>query len=186
MSKRLGIIVSVIVAFILFIVVVISPFVHYHNSSVSKEEDIYKLSSNIETIVQKRSDTLTQLINSVKDSRKFEQETLTKLTEARVQAESGKVAESNMTLAAVAEAYPEIKTIDLYENVMNSTSSIENQLSSARSHYNTVVADYRKMYRSFPSSFVLKISGPEQKDFKLFENNQNAENYNPSSDNLWD
>ena len=49
------------------------------NSTINMEEQIETSKSNIEIILQKRIDELTQLINTVKDSKKFEAEALEKI-----------------------------------------------------------------------------------------------------------
>lgn len=185
-GKMLATIGAGVAVLLMILLVIFIPKVTYSNKAISQEEGINRANSNIETIVQNRSDTLTQLINAVKDSKKFEQETLEKVMEARTQAQNGDIAQSNMTIKAVAEAYPELKTIELYKTTMNSTTSIENKMNSARIHYNDLVSQYRVLYRSFPSSFYLNMGGPEQKDFKLFEANDSAKKYNPTDDNLWD
>ena len=53
------------------------------NSAINMEEQIETSKSNIDIILQKRIDELTQLVNTVKDSKKFESEALEKIIQAR-------------------------------------------------------------------------------------------------------
>lgn len=157
----------------------------YKNRAISLEEGIQESGSNIQTIVQKRVDTLTQLTNTVKDSKKFEAEVLVGLTKARTEAERGDFAASESSLRAVAEAYPEIKTIDLYDNLMITTATIENQLSNSRQVYNRDVAEYNKLIRKFPSSQLLGLAGYKPLNFEPFIPSEAATGFNPSEDNLF-
>lgn len=183
--KKLGVVGGIVCAVLAFVLVIFLTTMSYKNSAISHEEQINEDSANISAIVQKRVDMLSQLVNAVKDSKEFESETLEKITAARTQAESGDIENSNLTLAAVAEAYPEIKTVALYQDVMNATSSVENQLSGARGAYNADVKSYNKLLRQFPSGFFISITNYEPQDFKMFEENDSAKTFNPSDDNLW-
>ena len=55
---------------------------------------------------QKRVEALSQMINTVKDSKKFKEDTIVKLTQARSQAKTGNVEQPSTILQATAEAYP--------------------------------------------------------------------------------
>lgn len=156
------------------------------NSTINMEEQIETSKSNIEIILQKRIDELTQLINTVKDSKKFEAEALEKIIQARTETQNGNIEQSNVTLKAVAEQYPELKTMNLYNNVMTATSVSENQLKQYRESYNNNVKNYRKHVRKWPNSSILNSIGYEIKDYKLFTANESAINYNPAKTNLWE
>lgn len=157
----------------------------YKNRAISLEEQVSADTANIEVVVQKRVDQLTQLVNAVKDSKDFESGVLIQVTEARTQAEAGNVEQSNITLNAVAEAYPEIKTISLYDNLMNATSTVENQLSGSRTAYNSDVQSYNKLIRQFPNSFFLNMAGYDKQSYDMFVANDAASNFNPVEDNLF-
>lgn len=156
------------------------------NSAINMEEQIEASKSNIDIILQKRIDELTQLINTVKDSKKFESDTLEKIIQARTEAQNGNIEQSNITLKAVAEQYPELKTMNLYNNVMTATSINENQLKQYRESYNNNVKNYKRYIRKWPNNDILNNIGYEVKDYKLFEANNSAIEYNPANINLWE
>jgi LemA protein len=174
------------------IIVVIVVFVGFFlaaqgakNSAIKQENMIEREQSNVQTIVQKRVDALTELINTVKASSKFEQDTITKLTDARSKAKTGDIEGSATVLQATAEAYPDLKSIDLFSQVNQETVTIENQLSNSRQAYNTAIRDYRNKTQTFPNSSLLAMAGYTAKDYKPFTANSSAQDYDPSSDNLW-
>lgn len=155
------------------------------NAAIRQENQVDRDQANVQTIIQKRVDALTQMVNTVKDSKKFEQDTLEKVVEARDQAKGGDIARSATTLNAVAEQYPQLKTIDLYRNVMDETATVENQLSNARDAANTAIRDYNNTVRTFPNSLALSFAGYQPKEYTMFEANENAKAYDPTQDNLW-
>lgn len=185
-SKRAGIIGAIILLALTCIGIGFLTGVSASNKAISQEEQISEDQSNIDVVIQKRVDALSQMINTVKDSKKFEQDTLTQVTEARSQAESGNIEQSNLTLKAVGEAYPELKTIDLYQNVLNETATVENQIKGAREAYNHDVKSYRQFVRTWPNSMLLSWRGYDVQDYTMFTASNSAQSYSPSDDNLWD
>ena len=129
---------------------------------------------------------MTQLINTVKDSKEFEQDALEGIIQARSEAASGNIEQSNLTLKSVAEQYPQLQTMELYKNVMTAISINENQLKQYRESYNNIVKDYRKFVRQWPNKGILEGLGYEVKEYSLFEANNSAINYNPVENNLWE
>lgn len=150
------------------------------------EESIESSKSDIDIILQRRVDELTQLINTVKDSKEFEQDALEGIIQARSEAASGNIEQSNLTLKSVAEQYPQLQTMELYKNVMTAISINKNQLKQYRESYNNIVKDYRKFVRQWPNKGILEGLDYEVKDYSLFEANNSAINYNPVENNLWE
>ena len=74
-----------------------------YNSFVSKEQNVNTKWSNVETVYQKRANLIPNLERTVKSYSKFEQETLTKVIEARAKATSITVDPTNMTEADLAK-----------------------------------------------------------------------------------
>lgn len=178
--------VSVVIVILMIFVVFKLACLGVRNSAINLEEQITTSKSNIDIMLQKRVDELSQLINAVKNSKKFEEETLEKIIQARNEAQSGNIQQSNLTLKAVAEQYPELKTIDLYKNVMTATSVNETQLKQYRESYNDNVKQYNKLVRSWPNSSMLSFTGYEVQKYELFTANESAASYDPTQTNLWE
>ena len=187
MNKKNSMILSVVIVIILLGLGFFIAAQSAKNSAIKQENMIDRERANVQTIIQKRVDALTEMINTVKQSTKFEQETLDKLTEARTATAEGNVTEGGTILNATAEAYPELKSIELFAEVNRETVTVENQLSNARQAYNTSVRDYRNKTQTWPRSSLLSMAGYTPKDYELFEASDSARDYDPSSgDNLWD
>jgi len=171
LSKRTtNILIGVAAAIVLFVIILIT-FSAANNTAVRQEETINASQSNISKEEQRRVDLFNNLVDAVQSATTFEQATQTKIAEARSQGNSGNVDQAMLTIQAVAEAYPQIKSIDLYKQSMLEFSITEYRLASYREQYNSDVKEYRTTVRSFPRSMILGIMGYDVKDYKLLDFN---------------
>lgn len=179
LSKRtINILIGVAVALVLLFTI-IGIGASANNTAVRQEEQINTSQSNISKEEQRRVDLFNNLVDAVQSAKKFEQETQTKIAEARSQGNKGNIDQAMLTIQAVAEAYPEIKSTDLYKQTMLEFSITENRLASYREQYNNDVREYNKTVRSFPRNIVLGIMGYDVKDYKYLDfkvNNADARN----------
>jgi LemA protein len=74
-----------------------------YNGLVGKDESVKKAWNDVQSQYQRRSDLIPNLVNTVKGAANFEQETLTKLMEARAKATSVNVNADNLTPEKLAE-----------------------------------------------------------------------------------
>lgn len=164
-----------------------------YNGLVSKEEGVNKAWSNVETQYQRRADLIDNLVNTVKGSAKFEQETLTKVIEARAKATSVQVDASNITpeklqqfqaaqgelggalsrLLVSVEKYPELRTTEQFQTLMAQIEGTENRIAVSRSDFNTVAQDFNSSVRKFPTNIVASLGGFKAKPY--FEADKGAE-----------
>jgi LemA protein len=145
------------------------------NKAINLEEQIKESKSSIEIQEKRRVDLILNLVDTVKDYNKHEKDTLVQLTEARSNATKGNVKEAELTLQAVTEAYPELKSQQNYKELMNELATTENLIAEHRDNYNIQVKAYNKHVRKFPNSVLLNMMGYEKMNVKYLE-------YNASSD----
>lgn len=168
-------IIAGLVALVLMIFIPI--FSGTYNRVVTLEENINTSKSNISKEEQRRVDLFNNLVDAVESAKEFEKATQVQIAEARGQANQGNVQEAMLTIAAVTEAYPEIKSMPLYDKTMTEFSVTENRLAGYREQYNTDVRSYNRKVRSFPTNIVLGIMGYEKQDFEYLDfkvNNEEA------------
>lgn len=169
LSKRTtNVLIGVAIAIVLFVIVLIT-FASANNTAVRQEETINTSQSNISKEEQRRVDLFNNLVDAVQSAKKFEQETQTKIAEARSQGNKGQVDQAMLTINAVAEAYPEIKSTELYKQTMLEFSITENRLASYREQYNADVKEYNATVRSFPRNMILAIMGYDIKNYKYLD-----------------
>jgi len=152
-----------------------------YNSLVAKEEKMEQMWAEVQNTYQRRLDLTPNLVNTVKGISGFEQETLTKIAEARSKALSVSVTEINADtykqqtqvqdelamytnrLIATVERYPVLKGTDAYRGLQTQLEGNERRIKVARADFNAAVADYNQAVRSFPKNIVAKIFGFKEK-----------------------
>ena len=174
-GKSINIIIGLAVVVVLAITV-IGVFASANNKVVKLEETINTSQSNISKEEQRRVDLFNNLVDAVQSYNQFEQATLEKVIQARQQANGGQIENAQLTLAAVVEAYPQLKSQDNYKQAMLEFSITENRLAQYREQYNGDVKSYNQAVRTFPRSMILAIMGYDKKDYKYLDFNvDNAE-----------
>ena len=72
-------------------------------------------------------------------------------------------------IAAVAEAYPDLKSQKNYQELMNELSITENGIVKLRDYYNKEVTKYKRYIRVFPSKQILSLVGYEEQNYERLE-----------------
>ncbi|ALL04654.1 LemA family protein [Pedobacter sp. PACM 27299] len=154
-----------------------------YNGLVKLDEDVKAKWNQVETQYQRRSDLIPNLVNTVKGAAKFEQSTLTQVTEARAkatqvtidpdkltpeniekyQAAQGQVSQALGRLLMVTENYPELKATEQFRDVSAELAGTENRIAVARKDFNEAVQIYNTKVRSFPNNLTAGIFGFSQK-----------------------
>lgn len=166
-NKGTWIIVGIVVAFVLLIAGI---FVSTNNRAVSLEEQVFTADSDIQAQEKRRTELIYNLADCVKEYDKHEAETLLNVVEARGNNGSTTDIENVTTsIAAVAEAYPELKSNENYKELMNELSTTENMILQYRTAYNNEVRAYKKYVRKFPHKQILGVMGYEVINYDYLE-----------------
>lgn len=156
-----------------------------YNNFVAKEQTVNTKWSNVETVYQKRANLIPNLERTVKSYSQFEQETLTKVIEARSKATSINIDPTNMTeadlakfqaaqgelsgalsrLMAVVESYPNLKADQQYLNFQREYTAIENSIRSETVYYNEASQDYNTSIKTFPNNILANITNFKEKPY---------------------
>ena len=164
-GKRKLIIIGVIVVIFLSL---ISSAIGTYNSLVTSQEKIQTSSANISTQLQRRTDLIPNLINTVKGYVKHESEVMTNVTKAR----QNLMQASNMTDRAKAneeltqalhqfnifvENYPNLKADSSFVRLQDELAGTENRIATARRDYNESVRTYNQTIKTFPENIYASI-----------------------------
>jgi LemA protein len=156
-----------------------------YNSMVDKREEVNKTWANVQTQYQRRSDLIPKLAKVVKSYANFEQETLTKVIEARSKATSVNISAENLTpenlakfkaaqaevssglgrLLAVVENYPDLKSNQNYMDLQRELAGTENRIAVARTNYNDAVKMYNAYIKKIPRVIYAGWFGFKDKPF---------------------
>lgn len=144
------------------ILMVIGMFVGINNTAINLEEQIKESKSSINIQEKRREDLIYNLVDTVESYNKYEQDTMTKIVEARTKANKGNVKEAEILINAVAEQYPELKSNENYRTLMTELAVTENIIAEHRNNYNIQVKQYNKHIKAFPNSMILNMMGYEK------------------------
>lgn len=151
------------------ILMIVGMLVGTNNTAINLEEQIKESKSSINIQEKRREDLILNLVDAVKDYNKYEQETMSKIVEARTKASNGQVEEAQTLIAAVAEQYPELKSNENYKTLMTELAVTENMIAEHRNNYNIQVKQYNKHIKKFPNSAILNMMGYEKLDNTYLE-----------------
>lgn len=157
---------GIIIAIILMIV---GMFVGTKNTAINLEEQIKESKSSINIQEKRREDLIYNLVDTVESYNKYEQDTMTRIIEARTQASNGNVEEAEILINAVAEQYPELKSNENYKTLMTELAVTENLIAEHRNNYNIQVKNYNKHIKAFPNNIILNIMGYEKMESTYLE-----------------
>ena len=144
------------------------------NGFVGSEQNVNEKWANVETVYQKRANLIPNLERTVKSYAKFEQETLTKVIEARSKATQVTIDPTNMTeadlakfqaaqgelsgalsrLMAVVEQYPNLKADQQFIDFQREYTAIENSLRTETVRYNESVENFNNLVQKLPGSIL--------------------------------
>jgi len=148
-----------------------------YNGLVYKRNRVRNAYSSIDVNLRKRFDLIPALVETVKGFAKHEEETFTRLIEARQRIDRGDLSQSErfriesqigpgmQRLMAVAEDYPELRSSTHFLNLQRNLTEIEEQISAARRAYNAAVFEINNAVESFPSNLVAGAFGFQPHDF---------------------
>lgn len=133
---------------------------------------------------QRRADLVPNLVATVKGEANFEQETLTRVVEARARATAvqvtpetlndpqafqrfqqaqGELSSALSRLLVVSERYPTLQANAGFRDLRVQLEGTENRITVARNRYIQSVQEYNVLARSFPSNLTAMVFGYETK-----------------------
>ena len=156
-----------IVGVLAVIVMAFTIIMSIRNKAISLEEAIETAESDIEVQEKKRVDLVYNLADSVKEYDEHEAKILEEIAESRKQ--DAKMQNVSVSIEAVAEAYPELKSNEQYKSLMNELTILENEIAQYRTAYNKSVEKYKRYVRKYPQKIILEWMGYENQDYKRLE-----------------
>lgn len=148
--------------------VIILPIIGTYNSMIGLEQQVNASESNIDTQLQRRSDLIPNLVETVKGYAKQEKDIFTDIANARAKLAGAQNitdtanADSQLSsalsrLLVIVERYPDLKSSQNFRDLSVALEGTENRISVARQQYNNVVNEYNTSIRKFPNSIVAGI-----------------------------
>ena len=149
-----------------------------YNDVVTADEGVKANWAEVENQYKRRADLVPNLVSVVKGAANFEQETLTKVVEARAKATSiqvtpetlndpaafqkfqqaqGELSSALSRLLVVSERYPDLKANQSFRELRTQLEGTENRITVARNRYIQSVQEYNVLARSFPTNLTAMV-----------------------------
>lgn len=146
-----------------------------YNAMQQQEEAVFRAFGDLQAALQRRADLVPNLVETVRGFAKQEREVLTQVIEARAQATQvqinpgdlddpraverfaqaqGQLFSALSRLLAVAEAYPQLTSSQIFRDLMHQLEGTENRINVARQRYNEAAERFNASIRTFPNSLT--------------------------------
>ena len=151
----------------------------FYNKAITLKEGATAQWGNVGSAYQRRADLIPNIVNTAKGYAEFEQETLTRVIEARSKATSVTIDPTNITpqqleqfqevqaglssalarLLAVFERYPDLKANENFKELINELERTENRINVERNRFNESVRPYNEHLKKFPNNILNNFIG---------------------------
>ena len=154
-----------------------------YNRFVSQEEAVKAQFAQVQNQLQRRSDLIPNLVETVKGYASHEKEVFQQIADSRAklagaQTPADTIAAANQQSAALArllvivENYPTLKANEQFNRLSDELAGTENRIAVERMRYNERVQEYNTSRRQFPGIITAKIFSFQ--DYPLFEAPESA------------
>src|SRR5436190_6910983 len=155
-----------------------------YNTFVSKEEGIKAQWAQVENQLQRRNDLIPNLVETTKGIAQQEKDVFGQIADSRARLAGARSPEETIQAAnqqsaalarllVVVENYPQLRSSETFNRLMDELSGTENRIAVERMRYNERVQEYNVSRRSFPSNITASIFS--FKEYPLFNAPPEAE-----------
>ena len=148
-----------------------------YNTFVSKEESIKTQWSQVENQLQRRNDLIPNLVETTKGIAQQERDLFGQIADSRARLAGATTPQQTIEAAnaqsaalarllVVVENYPQLRSSETFNRLMDELSGTENRIAVERMRYNERVQDYNTQRRQFPSNITANVFG--FKEYPLF------------------
>ena len=183
-NKKLWVILAVVAVVAILIFAIIASLVGTYNGLVEKQAEVDQKFAQVQTVLQRRSDLIPNLVSTVKGYAAHEESVYTAIADARAALSGAKtpeeLSEANgeldsaiSRLLVVVENYPDLKASANFTALQDELAGAENRISTERGRYNEAVKEYNTAIRKFPNNIFAGMFGFTAADY--FEADEGAQ-----------
>jgi LemA protein len=170
MRRGLWIGIAVVVVIFLAVLLVFGSYVSAKNQMVAKQEAVHAQWSQVDVVLQRRSDLIPNLVATVKGYATHEETVFADVANARSALLSARDPQSKIAangqldgaigrLLVLSENYPNLKADQNFLSLQDQLEGCENRIAVERRRYNQTLQDYNTFIRQFPNSIWAGIAG---------------------------
>jgi LemA protein len=149
-----------------------------YNKFTSQEESVKASWSEVQNQLQRRNDLIPNLVETVKGYANQERDIFTAIADSRSRLLNAKTTEEQVEAAnqqtsalgrllAIVENYPQLKSDQNFQRLMDELAGTEARIATARRRYNETAQQYNTLRRTFPANITGKVFG--FKEYPYFE-----------------
>jgi LemA protein len=149
-----------------------------YNRFVSQEEAVKAQWAQVENQLKRRSDLIPNLVETTKGFAQQERDVFEAIANSRAKLAGARTPQETMQAAneqssalarllVVAEAYPELRSSEIFARLTDELAGTENRIATERMRYNERVQEYNTVRRQFPANITNAIF--RFQDYPLFE-----------------
>lgn len=176
---------SALISILMVIVLAVGSVFGFYNGMVSARENVDSKWSQVDNQLQRRSDLIPNLVNTVRGYASHEKEVFQSVSDARAKMAGAKSVGDKLEannelngalsrLLAVAENYPQLKADQNFRQLQDELSGTENRIAVARKDYNDAVQSYNTKIKSLPYSLFAGALGFTARDYFKVEETAKA------------
>ena len=141
-----------------------------YNTFVSQDEAIKAQWAQVENQLQRRNDLIPNLVETVRGYAQQETTVFGQIAESRAKLAGAKTPEETINAAnqqsaalarllVIVENYPQLRSNESFNRLMDELSGTENRIAVERMRYNERVQEYDTLRRRFPSNVTASLFG---------------------------
>jgi LemA protein len=153
----------------------VSKYYSVRNDLVTQREAVNAQWSNVDVVLQRRSDLIPNLVNTVKGFAAHETEVYKSIADARAAlmgarnpqekiAANDQLSGALSRLLVIAENYPQLKSNENFLQLQDELAGTENRIAVERRKYNETLEHYNVEIQKFPANIVAGIAGFTRND----------------------
>lgn len=139
-----------------------------YNTLTAQDEAIKAAWGEVQNQLQRRNDLIPNLVETVKGVATQEQEVYGRIADSRAKLAGAKTPAETMAAAneqssalarllVVVENYPQLRSVESFNRLMDELSGTENRLTVARKRYNDAIQSYNTLRKQFPSNITASV-----------------------------
>jgi LemA protein len=155
-----------------------------YNTFVGQEESIKAQWAQVENQLQRRNDLIPNLVETTKGVAQQEKDVFGQIAESRAKLAGARSPQETIQAAndqssalarllVIAENYPQLRSNETFNRLMDELAGTENRIAVERMRYNERVQEYNTARRRFPSNVTASLFGFDE--YPLFNAPPEAE-----------
>ena len=141
-----------------------------YNTFVGQEESIKTQWAQVENQLQRRNDLIPNLVETTKGIAQQERDVFGQIADSRAKLAGARTPEQTMQAAneqstalarllVISENYPQLRSNETFNRLMDELSGTENRIAVERMRYNERIQEYNTARRRFPSNLTAMLFG---------------------------